>query len=212
MARKKIADIYNDLIKSIPNSCYRESQLQMISAISSIIDSATSVEEGLTDKPGVTDNKIKFYNKKKVSPSQPNLVDQLAIPQSKSPICLIEAPTGTGKSLAYLLAGVVGALESNKKLVISTATKTLQSQLVSKDIPVFKKYSKLKFEYELAKGRSNYLCPYKLNNIINDPNGIGELDLLSVNGGLDNTKLGKIWELFESGEWGGGFRFIACCN
>ncbi len=79
-----------------------------------------------------------------------------------SNICLIEAPTGTGKSLAYLLAGVTAAQKSGKKLVIATATKTLQSQLVENDIPALIKHSGLKFSYGLAKGRGNYLCPYQL--------------------------------------------------
>ena len=77
-------------------------------------------------------------------------------------ICLIEAPTGTGKSLAYLLAGVTAAQKLYKKLIVATATKTLQSQLVENDIPALMKYSGLKFSYGLAKGRSNYLCPYQL--------------------------------------------------
>lgn len=79
-----------------------------------------------------------------------------------SNICLIEAPTGTGKSLAYLLAGVVNAQNLGKKLVIATATKTLQSQLVDKDIPSLIECSGVKFSYGLAKGRGNYLCPYQL--------------------------------------------------
>jgi ATP-dependent DNA helicase DinG len=77
-------------------------------------------------------------------------------------MCLIEAPTGTGKSLAYLLAGVISAQKLYKKLVVATATKTLQSQLVEKDIPLLQKHSGLKFSYGLAKGRGNYLCPYQL--------------------------------------------------
>jgi ATP-dependent DNA helicase DinG len=79
-----------------------------------------------------------------------------------SNMCLIEAPTGTGKSLAYLLAGVISAQKLYKKLVVATATKTLQSQLVEKDIPLLQKHSGLKFSYGLAKGRGNYLCPYQL--------------------------------------------------
>ena len=83
-----------------------------------------------------------------------------------SNIALIEAPTGTGKSLAYLLAGVVNANKLGKKLVVATATKALQSQLVEKDIPSLQKYSDLKFTYTLAKGRSSYLCPYQLDLLL----------------------------------------------
>ncbi|MBP9741908.1 MAG: hypothetical protein KBD37_00970 [Burkholderiales bacterium] len=89
-----------------------------------------------------------------------------------SNICVIEAPTGTGKSLAYLLAGVVNAQKLGKKLVVATATKTLQNQLIEKDIPYLIKYSGINFTYAMAKGRSNYLCPYQLEiaqqNLVSD--------------------------------------------
>lgn len=77
-------------------------------------------------------------------------------------ICLIEAPTGTGKSLAYILAGIENAQSLGKKFVICTATKTLQSQLYNQDLPNYVKASGNKVIYGLAKGRSNYLCPYQL--------------------------------------------------
>ena len=88
-----------------------------------------------------------------------------------SNICLIEAPTGTGKSLAYILSGVVSAQKLYKKLIIATATKTLQSQLVEKDIPLLQKHSGVKFSYGLAKGRGNYLCPYQLELSIQENTG-----------------------------------------
>ena len=88
-----------------------------------------------------------------------------------SNICLIEAPTGTGKSLAYVLSGIVSAQKLYKKLVIATATKTLQSQLVEKDIPLLQKHSGLAFSYGLAKGRGNYLCPYQLELSLQESGG-----------------------------------------
>lgn len=112
-------------------------------------------------------------------------------------ICMIEAPTGTGKSLAYLIAGVTQAIKSGKKLVIATATKTLQGQLSSKDIPLFIKASGIKIKYGLAKGRSNYLCPYQLENSISDIAG----DMVAQ---ADNSaeKLAKIANAFSNG-WDG---------
>ena len=96
-----------------------------------------------------------------------------ADPEKKdgSNICLIEAPTGTGKSLAYVLSGIVSAQKLYKKLVIATATKTLQSQLVEKDIPLLQKHSGLAFSYGLAKGRGNYLCPYQLELSLQESGG-----------------------------------------
>jgi hypothetical protein len=71
---------------------------------------------------------------------------------------VVEAPTGVGKSLGYLTAGVPIALASKKKLVISTGTVALQSQLVERDIPNFLKATGLEATVALAKGRTRYLC------------------------------------------------------
>ncbi|MBU2070011.1 MAG: ATP-dependent DNA helicase DinG [Gammaproteobacteria bacterium] len=77
-------------------------------------------------------------------------------------IGLIEAGTGTGKSLAYMLAAIPYALAQKKKLVIATATVALQEQLVNKDLPFFQKHSKLLFEFSLVKGRQRYACIERL--------------------------------------------------
>lgn len=73
-------------------------------------------------------------------------------------IGVVEAPTGVGKSLGYLTAGVPIALAAKKKLVISTGTVALQSQLVERDIPAFLKATGLEASVALAKGRTRYLC------------------------------------------------------
>jgi ATP-dependent DNA helicase DinG len=73
-------------------------------------------------------------------------------------IGLIEAGTGTGKSLAYMLAVIPYALAQKKKVVIATATVALQEQLVNKDLPFFQQHSKLLFEFSLVKGRQRYAC------------------------------------------------------
>lgn len=66
---------------------------------------------------------------------------------------VLEAGTGTGKTLAYL----VPAIMSGKKVVVSTATKALQEQLVEKDLPALQKLG-ARFSFAVMKGRSNYLC------------------------------------------------------
>ncbi|MHC9083754.1 ATP-dependent DNA helicase DinG [Luteimonas sp. RIT-PG2_3] len=73
-------------------------------------------------------------------------------------IGIAEAPTGVGKSLGYLTAGVPIALATKKKLVISTGTVALQSQLVERDIPAFLSATGLSARVALAKGRTRYLC------------------------------------------------------
>ena len=70
---------------------------------------------------------------------------------------LIEAPTGTGKSIAYL----VPAILSGKTVVVSTANKSLQSQLFQKDIPFLRQVLGQEISAVLVKGRSNFVCNYK---------------------------------------------------
>lgn len=83
-------------------------------------------------------------------------------------IIVIEAGTGTGKSLAYSLSTIPLALSRNKKVVISTATVALQEQLVDKDLPFLKKNAGLNFEFTLAKGRQRYVCRHKLAQAASD--------------------------------------------
>jgi len=77
-------------------------------------------------------------------------------------ILVAEAGTGIGKSLAYILAALPVAQANNKKLVISTATITLQEQLINKDLPFFLRHSDYQFSFTLAKGRQRYCCEQKL--------------------------------------------------
>lgn len=80
-------------------------------------------------------------------------------------VAVVEAPTGVGKTLAYL-AGVIDiALENKKTLVISTATVNLQQQLLQKDLPQFRDATGLPLRFVQAKGRRRYLCPSKLSRV-----------------------------------------------
>jgi len=73
--------------------------------------------------------------------------------------CLIvEAGTGVGKSMAYLVPFIYWAVNENKRVVISTYTKTLQEQLTNKDLPFLKEILPLKFRYSLCVGSENYIC------------------------------------------------------
>ncbi|ACE83333.1 ATP-dependent DNA helicase DinG [Cellvibrio japonicus] len=86
--------------------------------------------------------------------------------QAGAHICVVEAGTGTGKTIAYLLPALVIAKYLGKKLVVSTATVALQEQIVNKDLPELMRHSGLSFSFTLAKGRSRYLCLSKLDNVI----------------------------------------------
>lgn len=78
---------------------------------------------------------------------------------------IVEAGTGTGKTLAYLIPSVEWAIKNKKRVVISTNTINLQEQLLNKDIPIAKKVVQGDFRYILVKGRGNYLCNRKYFNL-----------------------------------------------
>jgi ATP-dependent DNA helicase DinG len=84
-------------------------------------------------------------------------------------VALIEAGTGTGKSLAYLLPAVLWSVRNRERIVISTNTINLQEQLIKKDIPFLQQKGGLSFRAVLVKGRSNYLCLRKLKAIETEP-------------------------------------------
>ncbi len=75
---------------------------------------------------------------------------------------LIEAGTGIGKSLAYLIPSAIWATKNQQRVVISTNTINLQDQLISKDIPLLLNTLDIKLKASVLKGRSNYLCPHHL--------------------------------------------------
>jgi ATP-dependent DNA helicase DinG len=79
---------------------------------------------------------------------------------------VVEAGTGVGKSLAYLVPAILWALEQHKKAIVSTHTINLQEQLLYKDIPILKKTLPVEFEAALMKGRQNYLCPRRLERAL----------------------------------------------
>jgi ATP-dependent DNA helicase DinG len=78
-------------------------------------------------------------------------------------VCVIEAGTGTGKTIAYAVAAIPLAQALGKRLVVATATIALQAQFVNKDLPDIRASSGLGFSYVLAKGRRRYICLSKLD-------------------------------------------------
>jgi ATP-dependent DNA helicase DinG len=87
---------------------------------------------------------------------------------------IVEAGTGTGKTLAYLLPAIC----SGRRVVISTATKSLQEQLYQKDIPFLQKHFAPDLKVAVMKGRSNFLCRAKLHQMADQPvlKGLEEID------------------------------------
>jgi len=78
---------------------------------------------------------------------------------------MVEAGTGVGKSFAYLVPAALFAKQNNTRVVVSTNTINLQDQLVQRDLPNLSQALNLDFRFSVLKGRSNYLCPRRLENL-----------------------------------------------
>ena len=74
----------------------------------------------------------------------------------------VEAGTGVGKSLAYLVPAILHAVAKKKKAVVCTHTINLQEQLTEKDLPMLQRVMPVKFSFAMLKGRGNYLCTRRL--------------------------------------------------
>ena len=91
---------------------------------------------------------------------------------------IVEAGTGTGKTLAYLVPAVAAALGGNGRVIVSTGTKNLQEQLMEKDIPFLQSALPKRFAATYMKGRSNYVCLNRLGRAQSAPvlEGLEEVD------------------------------------
>ena len=99
---------------------------------------------------------------------------------------IVEAGTGVGKSLAYLVPSIFHALSENRKALVSTHTINLQEQLFYKDIPLVQKLLPEPFKAVLLKGRHNYLCPLRLQRAMSHG---GELFASH-----EQAEMKRIWE------------------
>src|SRR5215471_17066728 len=99
-------------------------------------------------------------------PEQQEMAARVAQALEEEQHLVVEAGTGVGKSLGYLVPSVLFALERHKKAIISTHTINLQEQLLHKDIPILKKVLSVEFEAALMKGRQNYICPRRLERAL----------------------------------------------
>ncbi|MES1933256.1 ATP-dependent DNA helicase DinG [Salinisphaera shabanensis T35B1] len=147
---------------------------------------------------------------------QCQMIDEIAytlLGGTASPLIAIEGQTGTGKTLGYLLPAIPAAQAREKSLIVATATTSLQSQLMRNELPALAKYSGLKFTAVLAKGRSRYACPFRLETALAQGSGHADMfgpdaDLPDNTGGFtpseDQTALLADLQLqLTTGEWDG---------
>lgn len=127
--------------------------------------------------------------------------------QNDTHVCVLEAGTGTGKTLAYLLAALPIAKAQGKRLVVSTATIALQEQVLGHDLPTLAQHSGIAFRYALAKGRGRYVCVARLDQALegSDPNpsmSLFEQELVATSS--DFSQLASdMATAYGQGEWEG---------
>lgn len=113
-------------------------------------------------------------------PEQVEMLRAVADAISDNHHLMVEAGTGTGKSVAYLVPAAVWAVQNESRVVISTNTINLQDQLIKKDIPDVRAALGLNLRAAIMKGRGNYLCPRRLENMRRrDPETVEELRVLA---------------------------------
>ncbi|HEX7573943.1 MAG TPA: DEAD/DEAH box helicase, partial [Bacteroidota bacterium] len=122
---------------------------------------------------------------------------------------IVEAPTGVGKTLGYLVPALLYAVRGGHKAVISTHTKNLQEQLLQKDFPIARSVTGTEAAVAILKGRRNYLCTTRLEHTVGiapslfDEEGVEQLmrirewSLRTRDGdaeGLDFTPRADVWD------------------
>ncbi len=109
-------------------------------------------------------------------PQQIEMIDYICQAFNQNLVTMIEAGTGTGKTMAYLLPAIRWSLQNKQRIVVSTNTINLQEQLLKKDIPLLQTALKEKFDAVLVKGRSNYACLRKVAEIEIDMDFLADED------------------------------------
>lgn len=126
-----------------------------------------------------------------VRPGQREMAGAVADAIAEGRHLIVQAGTGTGKSLAYLVPPIV----LRRKLVVATATKALQDQLAAKDLPFLARHLGRPFTFAVLKGRSNYLCRQRVAEVTGGGDQLSMDDL-----GDDVGELGR--EVVRLVEWG----------
>jgi DNA polymerase-3 subunit epsilon/ATP-dependent DNA helicase DinG len=119
-----------------------------------------SIEElcGMLEQNGLFEKNFDGFEYR---PQQVDMLANVVGALNQSYHLLVEAGTGTGKSMAYLIPAIYWAVKNGQRVVISTNTINLQDQLLNKDIPKLQKILPVEFKAVTLKGRSNYVCPHR---------------------------------------------------
>ena len=150
--------------------------------VDNLVERAYAVVEPLRDRPeipvdadiangilgvdGAVARKLPDYEHR---PAQLEMMNAVVEAFNDKEVLLVEAGTGTGKSLAYLIPSILWATANRGRVVVSTHTINLQEQLIAKDLPQLAEQAGLEFTTALVKGRGNYLCRRKTAQVEQQP-------------------------------------------
>ncbi|MFN8491890.1 MAG: ATP-dependent DNA helicase [Caldilineaceae bacterium] len=159
-------------------------------------DMALLAASDLVDFFGKNGALAKQLNGYELRPSQLEMAETIKRALLEKCHALLEAPTGTGKSIAYL----VPAILSGKTIVVATANKSLQSQLYYKDIPFLREVMGQAISAVIVKGRSNFICNYKWEKELAEQQYISLYDraddqVTFLRSWLDETDTGDVDDL-----------------
>ena len=126
--------------------------------------------------------------------------------QSRRPrIGVVEAGTGTGKTIAYAASTIPAGRAQDKRVVIVTATVALQDQISGKDLPELRTLTDVPFTFVLAKGRRRYVCPSRLSQSANSTDTQALVRLADSD--AEERKVGQkyieLYDAFVAGSWNG---------
>lgn len=114
---------------------------------------------------------------------------------------LLEAGTGVGKTLAYLVPALIYCLENKKRLAVSTETKTLQKQLIEREIPIagriIEEFCGRSFSFSLCMGSSNYACRRRFETILSRGR-FGKAEMSSIEELSALFKTGRVFTRFDA--------------
>lgn len=149
----------------------------------------------LLEPEGILSRKLSNFE---VRESQRQMLLEVEKAYEEGHVALIEAGTGTGKSLAYLIPAILWALEKQESTIIATHTIALQEQLIQKDIPFLLDALNVELKVVLAKGMHNYVCLRKLYDTATDvPEAILSWAPRAVEGSRSELPIFPSQELWE---------------
>ena len=122
-------------------------------------------DQFFSDKSPLRDSQRNEGLQYETRPQQARMAHEIAASLARGEHLCIEAPTGVGKTFAYLLPMVFHAFETERPVLVSTHTINLQEQILKKDLPFIERLLGREISYAVGKGRSNYLCLRRLSQI-----------------------------------------------